>query len=147
MRKKWAWALAWLAGVLVLVTVGVVTVSNVGASIRGRGPLGNEVIRNAELADGSLRPSDLPTGVARVQKEIAEEFGTFVVACEGVYAFGVEARPDTAAGWRVVSFEPGPDDDVDAVFSNGARSIEIEVFCNRGKPTISDLEFNELLED
>ncbi len=147
MRKKWAWAAAWVAAVAVLVTIGVVTVSNVGASIRGRGPLGNEVIRNAELVEGSVRPSDVPTGMARVEKEIVKEFGTFLVACEGVYAFGVEVHPDAAAGWRVVSFEPGPDDDVDAVFSNGARSIEIEVFCNRGQPTVSDLEFNELPDD
>lgn len=142
-----AWILAWVAAATVLVTVGVVTVNSVGASIRGRGPLGNEVIRNAELDEGSVRASEIPSGQPRVLEEITREFGTFVVACEGVYAFGVEARPDAAAGWRTVSFEPGPDDDVDAVFSNGANSIEIEVFCNRGRPTVSDLEYNTLPDD
>lgn len=139
--------MAWIAAAAVLITVGVITVSSVGASIRGRGPLGNEVIRNAEISEGSVQPSDLPSDVPRVEQRITKEFGTFVVACEGVYAFGVKALPDTANGWRTVSFEPGPDDDVDAVFSNGNRSIEIEVFCNRGRPTISDLEFNSLSDD
>lgn len=51
---------------------------------------------------------------------------------------------DPVDGWRAVSFESVPDDDVDAVFTTGARSIEVEVFCNRGEPTVCDLERNEL---
>ncbi len=52
-------------------------------------------------------------------------------------------RPE-AAGWRVVSWEKGPDDDVDAVFSDGRNSVDLEVFCNRGRPTVADLERNTL---
>lgn len=147
MGKKWTWVLAWIAAAVVLVTIGVITVSSVGASIRGRGPLGNEVIRNAEIAEGSVQPSEIPSGLPRVEERITKEFGTFVVACEGVYAYGVKALPDKANGWRTISVEHGPDDDVDAVFSNGRSSIEIEVFCNRGKPTIADLEYNALSGD
>ena len=76
-----------------------------------------------------------------------DEFGGFLVECRGVAAYGIEARPDTAAGWRVVSFERGPDDDVDAVFSQDRRSIDIEVFCNRGEPTIAEVERNELPDE
>jgi hypothetical protein len=70
-----------------------------------------------------------------------------VVACQGLYALGVEARPDKQAGWRVVSYESGPDDDVDAVFANRDRSIEVEVYCNGSEPTIADLERNTLPDD
>ncbi len=78
---------------------------------------------------------------------ITEEFGVFVVECRGVVAYGIAVRPDTAAGWRVVSFERGPDDDVDAVFARQRESIEIEVFCNRGRPTVAELERNTLPDD
>ena len=56
--------------------------------------------------------------------------------------------PDApAAGWRVISFERGPDDDVDAVFASGRRSVELEVFCNRGEPTLAELETKTLQRD
>ena len=47
----------------------------------------------------------------------------------------------------MVSFECGPDDDVDAVFSNGGRSVDLEVFCNQGEPTVGEIEGNTLPED
>lgn len=75
----------------------------------------------------------------------AEEFGEIDVSCQGPYASGVDARP--ATGWRTVSFETAPDEDIDAVFAKGERSIEIEVFCNRGEPTISEVEQNTLPDD
>ena len=52
-----------------------------------------------------------------------------------------------AAGWRIVSWEKGPDDDVDAVFSDGRNSVDLEVFCNRGRPTVAELERNTLGDD
>ena len=82
-----------------------------------------------------------------VRRDITEEFGVLVVECRGVYAYGIEAQPDTAAGWDVVSFERGPDDDVDAVFVRASSSIDIEVFCNRGEPTVAELERHELSDD
>lgn len=60
---------------------------------------------------------------------------------------GVGVGPDEDAGWRVVSWEKGPDDDVDAVFSDGRNSVDLEVFCNRGRPTLAELERNTLGED
>ncbi len=39
-----------------------------------------------------------------------------------------------------MSYETGPDDDVDAIFTSGARSIEVEVFCNAGVPTVAEIE-------
>ena len=47
----------------------------------------------------------------------------------------------------MVSFESGPDDDVDAVFGNGRRSFDLEVFCNRGEPTVAEIEENTLPDD
>jgi hypothetical protein len=136
----------WFVAAVLAVVIGLIAVSSVGASIRGRGPLGdNEAIRQAELNRDtavSPQPDDEPQ-----QQEITDEFGGFLVECRGVAAYGIEARPDEAAGWRVVSFERGPDDDVDAVFANQGRSIDVEVFCNRGVPTVAEIERHELPDD
>ena len=145
-RRTAGYVLGWCLAALLAVVVGLVAVTSVGASIRGRGPLGdNEAIRQAEL-NQEAAPSPDPEAEPR-REEITEEFGGFLVECRGVAAYGVEARPDTAAGWRVVSFERGPDDDVDAVFANRGRSIDVEVFCNGGVPTVAEIERHELPED
>jgi hypothetical protein len=128
----------WIAVAAVAVTVGVVAVTEVGASLSDRGPLGNEAARN-DLREGRATPDP---DQALVEQTFAEEFGEIDVACQGAFALGLEVRP--AAGWRTVSFETGPDDDVDAVFARQERSMEIEVFCNRGEPTISEVEQNTL---
>ena len=144
MNKRIGYAAAWLVATTVAIAVGVAAVSTVGASIRGRGPLGNEVIRNTELSEQTAEPDP---GGDSVRDTIRGEFGRFVVECQGVYASGISVHPDKANGWRVVSYEPGPDDDVDAVFSNRRRSIDLEVFCNRGKPTVAEIESNTLPDD
>ena len=144
-RRSLAWTLGWLLAAALSVAVGVVVVNQLGASSRDRGPIGdNELIRQAELTEGSATPDP---DAEVVRRSIDEEFGSFVVECRGIHAYGVEVVPDEAAGWRVVSFERGPDDDVDAVFAQARRSIDIEVFCNRGEPTVAELERNELPED
>jgi hypothetical protein len=144
-RRALAWTLGWLLAAAASVTVGVVVVTQLGESNRDRGPIGdNELIRQAELTEGAASPDP---GAVVVRRSIEEEFGSFVVECRGVHAYGVEALPDRAAGWRVVSFERGPDDDVDAVFAQARRSIDIEVFCNRGEPTVAEIERNELPDD
>ena len=144
-RRALVLALGWLLAAAASVAVGVVVVNQLGDSFRDRGPIGdNELIRQAELTEGSATPDP---DAEVVRRSIDEEFGSFVVECRGVYAYGVEALPDQAAGWRVVSFERGPDDDVDAVFAQERRSIDIEVFCNRGVPTLAEVERNELPED
>jgi len=135
------YALAWLVAAALAVAVGVIAVSSVGASVRDRGPLGNEV-PDADQVEGGSVPDP---GATRVRRDIEGEFGTFVVECQGVVAYGIDAQ--TAPGWRTVSFESGPDDDVDAVFVRGRRSIEIEVYCNQGQPTIGDQEVKTLGED
>jgi hypothetical protein len=141
-RRAVAWLLAWLLAAAASVAVGVVVVNQLGDSFRDRGPIGdNELIRQAELTEGSATPD--PDAEA-VRRSIDDEFGSFVVECRGVYAYGVEVLPDQTAGWRVVSFERGPDDDVDAVFAQDRRSVDLEVFCNRGVPTLAEIERNEL---
>ena len=126
--------LAWVVAAALAVTVGLVAVSSLGASMRDRGPIGNEAIRTAELDDDGVPDPDAPV----VRRSVDDEFGSFLVQCQGTIASGVETRP--AAGWSTVSYEPGPDDDVDAVFVRGAESIEVEVFCNRGRPTVAEVE-------
>lgn len=134
-RRALRYALAWVLAATVAVGVGVLAVTSAGAGVRDRGPLGAGI----PLDELDTTPSADPQAT-RVSTDVEDEYGVFAVECRGAVAYGVAARPDTAAGWRVVSYERGPDDDVDAVFANGPRSIEVEVFCNRGRPTVSDRE-------
>jgi hypothetical protein len=149
-RRAWGLALGWVVAAALAITVGVVAVTTVGASLRGRGPLGSEAVDTAGSTSGTTpgdtAPAEVDPDAQRVVRTIVEEFGEFDVACQGLYAIGLDARPDEAAGWRVVSYEAEPDDDVDAVFANEGRSIEIEVYCNRGEPTVGDFERNTLPE-
>jgi len=141
-RHPWGYAAAWVLATVLAVVVGLVAVGLVGASVRGRGPLGSDV---SPLTDAQTRREvQLDPDATRVRRAVKGEWGSFVVECQGVYAFGRAARPDAAAGWRVVSYERGPDDDVDAVFSSGRRSVDLEVFCNRGSPTVAEIERNTL---
>lgn len=142
-RRALGYGAGWLVAAVLAVVVGVLAVSSLGASIRDRGPVVTEAIRTAQLEEeGRLEPA-LEDDVVR--QEISDDFGVFVVECRGVVAYGIDAR--TASGWRTVSFEPGPDDDVDAVFVRQAESIELEVFCNRGRPTIAEIERKTLPDD
>lgn len=132
------YALWWLLAAVVATTVGVLGVTWTVDDVRIRGPLGDyDAIRTAQANEVTPRvdPDD-PV----VEESLSGEWGTFVVACRGVYASTVETRPNRAARWRVISVEPGPDDDVDAVFANDRRAVDVEVFCNRGRPTISEVE-------
>lgn len=141
-RRVVRYAAAWLVAAVVAVSVGVLAVTSAGAGIRDRGPLGTGL----PAVDPDATPTPDPAA-ERVRTELDDDYGTFVVECRGSVAYGVEARPDTADGWRVVSYERGPDDDVDAVFARGPRSIEVEVFCNRGRPAVSDREEHVLEDD
>lgn len=137
------YAAAWLVAAALAVAVGVLAVTSAGAGVRDRGWLGSAVAGADEGAATLTADPD----AERVRRTVEGEYGGLVVECRGAVAYGVDALPDTAAGWRVVSYEPGPDDDVDGVFAAGPRSIEVEVFCNRGVPTVSDQEEHVLPED
>jgi hypothetical protein len=140
--RRWiGYAAAWLVAAVVAVTIGVLAVSSVGASVRDRGPLGNEVQR-VESIEGSATPR---AGAERVRRTVEDDFGSFEVECRGAVAYGLSTT--TRPGWRTVSYEPGPDDDVDAVFARNGDSIEVEVYCNQGRPTLSDLERKTLPDE
>ena len=138
-------ALAWLVAAALAVSVGLAAVNTVDEAARGRGPLGQEVqpLRADALQPLDGTPSPDPDR-RRVQEALTEEFGTFVVACQGPLAVGVSVRANRQEGWQVLSFEPGPDEDVDALFTDGSRTAEIEVYCLQGRPTIDDIERSEL---
>jgi hypothetical protein len=142
-RRRTLLVALWAATTVVAVLVGIFAVSTVGATIRDRGPIGDEVARDTS---DTGTPAPTPEG-PRVRDEISGEWGAFVVECRDTWAYGVAARPDRVAGWRVVSWEKGPDDDVDAVFSDGRNSVDLEVYCNRGRPTLAELERNTLGSD
>jgi hypothetical protein len=143
-RRRAGFAVAWVVAAVAAITVGVTAVNGLGDRIRDRGPLGdNELVREALLQTGTptLDPDE-----PLVEATFTDDFGEFAVACRGKWALGIEARPDREAGWRTISFEQGPDDDVDAVFSDGRRSQELEIYCNLGRPVL-ELENNVLPDD
>jgi len=129
---------------VVAVTVGVTAVNGLGDRIRDRGPLGdNELVRNAQL---QTQTPTLDPDEPLVEATFTDDFGSFTAACRGQWAIGLEAVPDRGSGWRTISYEEGPDDDVDAVFSDGKRSQELEIYCNLGRPVL-ELENNTLPSD
>lgn len=136
---------AWLAAAAVAVTVGLVAVTSVGASVRDRGPITGQAQAVREARLDSEGASVVDAGATRVRESFADDYGRFDVTCQGAVAFGDAAV--AAPGWRVVSYEEGPDDDVDAVFASGGRSVELEVYCGAGRPTISDREDKTLPDD
>lgn len=146
MRRPVLYATAWAVAVVVAIGVGLAAVETVGDAIRGRGPLGGEVIRGAADTEESVRRSRPDPDDSVVSRDLTGDWGTFTVACQGAYASGRDAVADTGNGWRVIRFEPGPDDDVDAVFSSRRHLVEIEVFCNRGLPTIAEIERDNLTD-
>jgi len=133
-RRAVGYAVAWVLAAVVAVTAGVLAVSSVGASVRDRGPLGNEVVRQ-EVATSSATPAP---GATRTTRVFEDDFGTLEVECRGLVAHGLGVQ--TAPGWRTRSFESGPDEEVEAVFVGRGGVIEIEVYCNRGWPRIADLD-------
>ncbi len=142
-RRLVGYLAAWSGATVLAITAGLVAVNAVGDTLRDRGVLGGDIL--PDVREGGPPTPDPNATVRRAR--ITEEFGAFVVECQGAYAVAVEALPDEDAGWRTVSYEPGPDDDVDAVFSNGSRSIDLEVYCNRGEPTVAEIERNTLPSD
>ncbi len=136
---------AWVGAAVAAVAVGLFAVTGVGASVRDRGPITGDApaVRDA-LAnrEGNAVPDPKAT---RNAKTFDGDYGSFDAACQGAVAFGEAARP--ASGWTIVGYEQGPDDDVDAVFASGDRSIELEVYCNGGVPTLSDVEDKTLPDD
>lgn len=145
MRRRMLLVGLWVATTVAAVLVGVLAVSTVGATISDRGPVGDEVATEP-VVEQSPTATPSPEGPS-VGDAISGEWGSFDVECRDTWAYGVGVRPDRAAGWRVVSWEKGPDDDVDAVFSDGRNSVDLEVFCNRGRPTLAELERNTLGDD
>ncbi|HQR27016.1 MAG TPA: hypothetical protein PLP61_08265 [Nocardioides sp.] len=140
MSRRVGYAALWALAVGLAIAVGLVAVSTVGAGIRGRGPLGTTV----GLDEPNPTPRIDPDAPVRT-REVSDFWGSFRVRCQDGFATGVRAA--AAPGWKVVSYEEGPDDDVDAVFSRAARSVDLEVFCNRGEPTVGDLEINTLPDE
>jgi hypothetical protein len=137
--RAWGYAAGWLTAAVLAVAVGVLAVSSLGASIRDRGP----VVTEAQVdAEGQLTPAPDATAV---RETFTDDFGSFVVECRDAVAYGLSVEP--APGWRTVSYDRGPDDDVDAVLARRAESVEIEVFCNRGRPALGEVERNTLPDD
>ena len=143
MDKRIGFGIAWVVATVLAVTIGVVAVSTAGASLRGRGPVGENVGLREASADSTPGPDPTAT---KIRERIAGDWGAFVVECQGTYAYGIRTEPAEEKGWRIVSYEEGPDDDVDAVFSNGRNSVDLEVFCNAGRPTVAEIERNTLAE-
>ena len=137
MKRTLLYAGIWLGAVAVATGIALAAVGAVGDAARGRGPIGAEV---TPLQDSDPAPEEIPSDLPGRTRDIQGEYGTFRVSCEGPYAAGLRVEANKAAGWSVLSYEQGPDDDVDAVFTRPGRSVEVEVYCNQGVPTVGDVE-------
>jgi hypothetical protein len=128
---------SWLASLVVATALGLTAVTVVGDLASGRGPLGQAVTspRSTTDAGGSAAP-----GARAVRRVFTRDFGTFTASCTGPVARAVSATARPGTPWRVVRFEPGPDDDIAVVFRGPDELVEVEVFCNRGRPTVSELD-------
>lgn len=135
--SRLALAATWLVAVVLATGIGLVAVNSVGDAASGRGPLGPDTLVVGSPARPTAPTTPQPGGT-EVSREFRYEFGTFTVSCNGPFARVLDTAP--AKGWRTDSFEPGPDDDVELVFSNTEYVVEIEVFCNRGMPDLSELD-------
>lgn len=124
LRQPVGFEFVWVIAAVLAVTVVVAAVTGLGSD-----------------------PRHLENNEPPVEKTFSADFGQFVAVCRGRLAIGVEARPDEAAGWLTVSYEPGPDDDIDAVFSNGRRSQELEIHCVLGRPVLSEIENDTIPDD
>ncbi len=140
-RRRMGYAALWLLVAAVCVAIGVLAVNVVGAGLRDRGPIGSESLVPREDPTSLPVDPDDPTHA----KTIRGEFGEFDVRCQGVVIRGEKPRP--AKGWRTVTYEDRPDDDVDAVFESRTQVIEIEVYCNGGRPTIAEQEIGTRPDD
>lgn len=127
----------WLVAVVLATGLGLLAVNSVGDAASGRGPLGPDPLVIGSPSRPTAPATPRPGG-SEVTREFRYEFGTFSVACNGPFVRVISTDP--ATGWKTVRFEPGPDDDVDIVFSNAEFIVETEVFCNRGMPDLSELD-------
>jgi hypothetical protein len=140
-KRAALYALTWLVAVTVATGVALAAVQAVGDAALDRGPLGPAVQPIEETELGAI-PTDGPDAWPKVTKVMRGQYGAFVVSCLGPYAVGENVTAEDEDGWQAISFEPGPDDDVDAVFAKDTLSLEVEVYCNQGSPTIADIERN-----
>ncbi len=135
--SRLALAATWLVAVVLATGIGLLAVNSVGDAASGRGPLGPDTVVVAAPARPTAPATPKP-GRSEVTREFTYEFGTFTVACNGPFARTISTVP--APRWKVMRFDPGPDDDVEIVFVNPEFIVELEVFCNRGMPDLSELD-------
>jgi hypothetical protein len=141
-RRRAGFALGWLVAVSLAVGVGLVVVTTLGDSLRGRGAIGDGVASTDLIGGQPPSSTDLAEQGPAVRHAFSGAFGKLVVKCRGPYASVVGAT--AAGGWTVLSYEAQRDDDVDAVFGRHGETVEVEVFCNEGRPTLAELERNTI---
>lgn len=126
MRPQLVLVMTWLVAVAVATGIGFFAIGVVGNVVRDRGPIG--------LAPGELRPPTLDTTAPgpAVRETFTYEQGALTAECTGSSAVLLEYT--AAAGWTVVDPETGPDEDVDVTFVRGPDRVEVEVYCNEGRP-------------
>ena len=131
--------MGWVAAVVVATVVGLVAVQSVGQALQGSGPLGAQL--DSSERDRTLLASQDPSVLTPVASDpvldrtFAGRYGSVKVRCQGSLATWQGATP--AAGWRVVEYPEGVQAQVEASFSDGDSTIEVEVFCNAGVPTLT----------
>ena len=129
MRTPLAYVVTWLLGVAVATGVGFWAINLIGDVLHGSGPIGAEL----QVQPASPTPTELtPTGPVR-QETFVYGPVEMTVSCRGRVARVDSVEPRDP--WRITEVERGPDEDVDATLRHQRDTFQIEVYCNRGRPS------------
>lgn len=116
--------LLWVTAAAAATGVGFGAIHLVGDVISHERPLG-------PAFGGTTAPTAGPT-TAPVRRTLPGPAATLVVECTGRVAVLQTVTP--APGWRLVSSEPGPDEDIDVLLTRQQERVAVEVYCNEGVP-------------
>jgi hypothetical protein len=136
--------LAWLAGAVTAMVVGVLALSLIGP---GLGELTAQPIANppVDAGDPAPSPTAMPTpssvgsatGHAPVirQRLLASAAGNVLAQCSGGQAYLISWSP--APGYRVAGVHRGPAGEAEVSFVTGELRVTMEVHCPAGIPQAS----------
>lgn len=118
--------LLWVTAAAAATGVGFGAIHLVGDVISHERPLG-------PAFGGTTAPGAGPgPTTAPVRRTLPGPAGTLVVECTGRVAVLHAVTP--APGWRLVSSETGPDEDIDVLLTRQKERVAVEVYCNDGVP-------------
>jgi hypothetical protein len=148
-RAVLAAVLAWCVGAVAAVTLGVVGVSLIGATLTDRaapsqGPTAEQSARTERRADDAVSSPTAPpsptspttnkpsTQTSDQERLISSAGGTVRARCSAAGAYLVSVSP--APGYRATRVGNGPAPEATVTFQSGQGRVEVVVRCLSGVP-------------